>query len=108
MPVARPDVVAGNTRDSYPYVNCHNILSYFTDVTNGSTQLKNLVSFSQFTLDLANNLLPNSCFAAPNLLHDAHDAPLNFADLWLRQNMAPLIFSSLFQKDGLLIIDFDE
>ena len=108
MPVARPDVVAGNTRDSYPYVNCHNILSYFTDVTNGSTQLKNLVSFSQFTLDLANNLLPNSCFAAPNLLHDAHDAPLNFADLWLRQNMAPLIFSPLFQKDGLLINDFDE
>jgi len=94
--------------DSYPYAKRHNILSYFTDVTTSSTQVKNLVPFSQFAPDLANNQLPNFSFVVPNLLNDAHDAPLNFADLWLQQNMAPLISSPVFQKDGLLIVVFDE
>ncbi len=45
--------------DSYPYAKRHNILSYFTDVTTSSTQVKNLVPFSQFSSDLANNQLPD-------------------------------------------------
>jgi hypothetical protein len=94
--------------DSYPYAKRHNIPSYFTDVTTSSAQVKNLVPFSQFSSDLANNQLPNFSFVVPNLLNDAHDAPLNFADLWLQQNMAPLISSPVFQKDGLLIVVFDE
>jgi acid phosphatase len=98
--------------DSYPYAKRHNILSYFTDVMTSSTQVKNLVPFSQFASDLANNQLPNFSFVVPNLLNDAHDLPLsialNVADQWLQQNMAPLISSPVFQRDGLLIIVFDE
>jgi hypothetical protein len=30
------------------------------------------------------------------------------ADAWLQHNLAPLISSSTFQKDGLLVIVFDE
>ena len=44
----------------------------------------------------------------PNLLHDAHDGSLATADSWLKTNIAPLIASSTFQNDGLLIIVFDE
>jgi acid phosphatase len=94
--------------DSYPYARRHNPLSYFTDVANSSSQAQNLVSFSQFSSDLANNQLPNFSFVVPNLLNDAHDGPLQLADVWLQQNIAPLISSSTFQKDGLLIIVFDE
>jgi phosphatidylinositol-3-phosphatase len=98
--------------DSYPYAKRHNILSYFTDVTTSSTQAKNLVPFSQFSSDLANNQLPNFSFIVPNLLDDAHDPPLSVAldvaDFWLKQNIAPLISSPVFQNDGLLIIVFDE
>jgi hypothetical protein len=99
--------------DSYPYAKRHNILSYFTDVTNSSMQAMNLVPFSQFSSDLANNQLPNFSFVVPDLLHDAHDPPLlsvalDLADLWLKQNIAPLISSPVFQKDGLLVIVFDE
>ena len=98
--------------DSYPYAKRHNILSYFTDVTTSSTQVKNLVPFSQFSSDLANNQLPDFSFIVPDLLHDAHDPPLSVAldvaDSWLQQNIAPLISSAVFQKDGLLIIVFDE
>jgi len=33
---------------------------------------------------------------------------LDVADQWLQQNMAPSISSAVFQRDGLLIIVFDE
>ena len=67
----------------YPYAKRHNPFSYFTDVVNSSTQLNNLVSFSQFGTDLANEQLPNFSFLAPNLLDDAHDGPLQLAGAWL-------------------------
>lgn len=94
--------------DSYPYAKRHNPFSYFTDVVNSSTQVNNLVSLSQFNSDLANNQLPNFSYLVPNLLDDAHDGPLQLADVWLQQNIAPLISSPTFQNDGLLIIVFDE
>jgi phosphatidylinositol-3-phosphatase len=94
--------------DAYPYVKRHNILEFFTDVVNSSTQVNNLVPFSEFAADLSNNRLPNFSFIVPSLLNDAHDGPLPVADLWLQQNIAPLISNSTFQKDGLLIIVFDE
>jgi acid phosphatase len=94
--------------DVYPYRKRHNPFAYFTDVVNSSTQVNNLVSLSQFNSDLANDQLPSFSFLAPNLLDDAHDGPLQLADTWLQQNIAPLISSATFQKDGLLIIVFDE
>ena len=92
---------------SYPYVKRHNPLAYFSDVSNSSEKY-NLVSFGQFSKDLANHALPNYSFIVPNLLHDAHDGSLSAADSWLKAHIAPLITSSTFQKDGILIIVFDE
>ena len=94
--------------DSYPYARRHNPFAYFTDVVNSGIQVNNLVSLSQFNSDLANNQLPNFSYLVPNLLDDAHDGPLQLADAWLQQNIAPLISSPTFQTDGLLIIVFDE
>jgi hypothetical protein len=94
--------------DSYSYAKRHNPFACLTDVASSSTQVNNLVSLSQFTLDLANDQLPNFSYLVPNLLDDAHDGPLQLADAWLQQNIAPLIASPAFQKDGLLIIVFDE
>ena len=94
--------------DSYPYAKRHNPFSYFTDVVNSSTQVNNLVSLSQFNSDLVNDQLPTFSYLVPNLLNDAHDGPLQLADAWLQQNIAPLISSATFQKNGLLIIAFDE
>jgi phosphatidylinositol-3-phosphatase len=70
--------------------------------------VQNLVSLSHFHSDLSNDHLPNFSFLVPNLLDDGHDGPLQVADAWLRLNITPLISSSTFQKDGLLIIVFDE
>src|SRR6266536_724257 len=89
------------------YVKRHNPLAYFSDVANSSEKF-NLVPFTKFATDRANNTLPNFSFIVPNLLHDGHDGSLSTADSWLKTNIAPLIASATFQKDGLLIIVFDE
>jgi phosphatidylinositol-3-phosphatase len=94
--------------DSYPYAKRHNPFAYFTDVINSTNQVNNLASLSQFSLDLVNEQLPTFSYLVPNLLDDAHDGSLQIADAWLQKNIKPLISSPTFQKDGLLIIVFDE
>lgn len=93
--------------DAYPYVKRHNPFSYFSDVVN-SNEKNNLVPFTHFATDLANNQLPNFSFIVPNVLNDAHDGTLAQADAWLSKNIGPLLASSTFKKDGVLILVFDE
>jgi phosphatidylinositol-3-phosphatase len=103
----------------YPYAKRHNPFAYFQDVINDPAQANNIVPFTQFADDLANNRLPNYSFLVPNLQNDMHDCPaggqncpvtdkLAAGDKWLRTNIDPLIKSQVFQNDGLLIITFDE
>jgi acid phosphatase len=121
--IVRQLVAAGRTWKSYAedlaavgytgwnrglYVRRHNPLSYLSDVTDDTTQKKRLVPFSQFAADLAGDTLPDYSFLVPNLCNDAHDCSLRTADAWLRGNIKPLIESVRFQRDGLLIIVFDE
>lgn len=94
--------------DTGAYVKRHNPFSYFSDVANSSTESANLVPFSQFATDLANNQLPQFSFIVPDVNDDAHNGSLGQADTWLQQNIAPLLSSSAFQSDGILIIVFDE
>ena len=105
--------------DRYPYTRHHNPLTYFSDVANSSVQKLNLVPFSHFASDLADNRLPNFSFVVPNLNHDAHDCPtaptgctdaqkLATADAWLKNTIAPLLSNPEFQLNGILIIVFDE
>jgi len=44
----------------------------------------NLVPFSQFAKELANNTLPAYSFITPNICNDAHNCTLAAADNWLR------------------------
>jgi acid phosphatase len=94
--------------DTGRYAVRHNPLAYLTDVQNDPAQVQNLVPFSQFATDLNAANLPNFSFIVPNLCNDAHDCSLATADAWLKTNIDPLVQSSQFQKDGLLIILFDE
>jgi phosphatidylinositol-3-phosphatase len=94
--------------DVYPYLRHHDPFSYFSDVQNSAAQAANIVPFSQFATDLANNALPQYAFIVPNALDDAHDGILAQADSWLQQNIAPLVANANFQSSGLLVITFDE
>jgi phosphatidylinositol-3-phosphatase len=95
----------GNTAK---YLVRHNPLAYLTDVQNTPAQAQNLAPFSEFAADLPTANLPAYSFIVPNSCDDAHDCPLSTADAWLKTNIDPLINSPVFQKDGLLIIVFDE
>jgi acid phosphatase len=90
------------------YARKHNVFALLSDVANSSTQAQNLVPFSQFATDLKNGTLPNFSNVVPNLCNDAHDCSLGTADSWLKSNIAPLLASSTFQQDGVLIVTFDE
>ncbi|HZQ90540.1 MAG TPA: alkaline phosphatase family protein [Terriglobales bacterium] len=94
--------------DQYPYIKHHNPFAYFSDVVNSSNQRPFIVPFTQFAADLANGTLPDFSFVVPNQLHNAHDGSLSAADAWLKAQVAPLLANAQFQKDGLLVIAFDE
>ena len=93
--------------DTANYSEHHNPFSYFSNVR-GTAQAQNLVPFTQFQSDLNNGRLPDFSFVVPNLQDDAHDGTLAQADLWLNQNIAPLLTNAQFQNGGLLIVVFDE
>jgi phospholipase C len=106
------------------YVKRHNPFAYLKSVVepaSGLSQRENIVPFKQFAADVKDNKLPNYSFVVPNLVNDGHDNPktrrlarcgdeesLQVADDWLKKNIKPLLDSESFQKDGLLIIVFDE
>ena len=94
--------------DTGRYAVRHNPFAYFTDVQNDTRQVQNLVPFGQFATDRNAASLPDFSFIVPNLCNDAHDCSLATADDWLKTNIDPLIQSPQFQKDGLLVIVFDE
>jgi acid phosphatase len=90
------------------YIVRHVPLAYLSDVTETTTSKQNLVPFTQFATDMAAGTLPNYSFVTPNGCNDAHDCSLRTADAWLKKNFAPLLTSTPFKDDGLLIILFDE
>jgi acid phosphatase len=106
--------------DTNFYLKHHNPFAYLSDVVNSSVQVNNLVPFSpNLATDLTNNHLPNFSFIIPNSIHSAHNCDpsstsctdadeLGAADKWLQVNLQPLLSAPAFQKDGLLIIVFDE
>jgi len=97
--------IGGNDR---PYVKKHFPIAYFENVRNDPAQRKNLVPAEQFIADLRTQGLPDFSMLIPNLDHDAHDGSLKEADDWLRRYIEPLLANPDFQKDGILIVTFDE
>lgn len=105
--------------DKFPYTRHHFPLSYFSDVVNSRVQRLNLVPFTQFSKDLANQQLPNYSMVIPNQQDNGHNCPagtsscsdaqvLRAVDTWLQSHIGPLLNNAEFRQDGLLIIVFDE
>jgi acid phosphatase len=105
--------------DQYPYVKRHNPFAYFSDVLGNQSQANNIVPFAQFSNDLLNNQLPQFSFIIPNQYNNAHDCPQSIPsctnadklaafDTWLRNQIDPLLASSAFTQNGLVIVVFDE
>jgi phospholipase C len=99
------------------YATRHNGFAYFHSVIDSPDCFTNMVSLNQITADLKSiATTPNVSFITPNLCHDGHDVPcvngeaggLVSADAFL-QTWVPVIMNSpAYQRNGLLIINFDE
>lgn len=99
------------------YATRHNPFVYFHSLIDTPSCDANDVPLSQLQWDLGTTAAtPNLSFIVPNLCHDGHDSPcadgepggLVSADAFLKQYVPIITNSPAFQKDGVLIITFDE
>ncbi|MGZ4588500.1 MAG: alkaline phosphatase family protein [Mycobacteriaceae bacterium] len=99
------------------YAARHNPFVYFHSIIDSPSCQTNNVALDRLPADLsAVATTPNYSMITPNLCHDGHDSPcvdgepggLVSADAFL-QKWVPLIQASpAFQKDGMLVVTFDE
>ena len=99
------------------YATRHNPFAYFHSIIDSPDCAKNMVNLNQLTTDLKSiATTPNFVFITPNLCDDGHDGPcvngqpggLVSADLFLQKWVPAIMNSPAYQRDGLLIINFDE
>lgn len=107
------------------YAARHNPFVYFHSIIDTPRCATQVVNLGKLQADLAQTAsTPNLAFITPNLCHDGHDgdgsgAPgrgcvngepggLRSADEFLRTWVPRILASPAYQKDGLLIITFDE
>lgn len=101
------------------YAARHNPFIYFHSIIDDQARCDaHVVSIKPLDADLASiATTPNLSYIVPNLCHDAHDATcasgetpggLGAADNYLKVLIPKILASPAFQKDGLLIITFDE
>ncbi len=101
------------------YTVAHNPLAFFSDVLNNPVQANNFVPLEQLAADLASGNLPNFSFVIADQNNIMHDCPLAIpncdtsdvlaaGDDWLKTYIGPVLADPVFQKDGVLIVTWDE
>ncbi|WP_114239771.1 alkaline phosphatase family protein [Dyella sp. C9] len=100
------------------YADKHNPFIYFHSIIDDAPGCReHVVSLDRLATDLAQaETTPNFAFITPDLCHDGHNAPcmngepggLVSADAFLKTWVPRITASPAFQRDGLLIITFDE
>lgn len=99
------------------YAARHNPFVYFHSIVDTPSCVANDVPLTQLPKDLQRySTTPNFVFITPNLCHDGHDTPcvdgqpggLVSIDAFLKQWVPLIMNSPAYQKDGLLLILFDE
>ena len=99
------------------YATRHNPFVYFHSIIDHPTCTEQVVPLTQLDRDLqAIAQTPNLAFITPNLCHDGHDRASDIcegghllsADRFLRPLVTKILASPAYQRDGMLIVTFDE
>jgi len=99
------------------YATRHIGFAYFRSVIDDPSCSSHLADLRALPGDLATvDATPNVSFITPNLCNDGHDAPcidgspggMAAADSWLRQWVPTITASPAYQKNGILILTFDQ
>lgn len=95
--------------ESGEYVKRHNPAPWYSDVANYPSKQENMVPFTEFAKDFADQKLPSYSLIIPNLMHDAHNGTLAMADAWLKQYIRPVLDSPYFKSggSGVMLVTFD-
>ena len=98
------------------YAARHNPFVYFQAISPSSCR-RNVVDLDRLQSDLSRPATTrNLTYITPNLCNDGHDSPcvdgqpggLESADAWLRTWVPRITSSPAFEKDGVLVVTFDE
>ncbi|MEA2310547.1 MAG: phosphatidylinositol-3-phosphatase, partial [Solirubrobacteraceae bacterium] len=99
------------------YAARHNPFVYFHSIIDSPDCARNDVPLAALDADLASvDTTPAFSFITPNLCEDGHDSPcvdgrpggLKSADAWLQTWIPKILASPAFQRDGMLVVTFDE
>jgi hypothetical protein len=107
-----------NAKSGDAYAARHNPFVYFHSIIDDQARCDaHDVPLDRLPSDLADEAAtPNLSFVVPNLCNDAHDAPckdarpggLTSANGWLQAWVPQILAAAAFQRDGLLLVTFDE
>lgn len=90
------------------YAKKHDPFMYFPAITHSASQCQNVVPFSAMRAELSSSQAADFMWVTPDLCDDGHDCSTATADSWLASNLAPVLSSSWFREDGIVIITWDE
>jgi hypothetical protein len=100
------------------YAARHDPFVYFHSIVDSPRCAERVVPLDRLPSDVATlQTTPNLSFITPNLCNDGHDTPtcvdgrpggLVAADQWLQTWIPKILAAPAFQRDGLLLITFDE
>ncbi len=104
------------------YARKHNPFVSYADIQHNPARMAQIVDFSQFATDLANQTVPDFAWISPDVCHDMHGrAALNsndacgstqgairLGDSFLRSTVAEIMQSSAWTGNSLILITWDE
>jgi hypothetical protein len=90
------------------YAKKHNPFMYFRSITDSAAQCRNVVPFDAFAAEVQGPSPPDFIWVTPNLCDDGHDCSTSTVDTWLAAHLQPVLSSSWFAHEGVVIITWDE
>jgi hypothetical protein len=89
------------------YARRHEPFLSFADIQDSPT-CEHITDLEDFFRDAKAHQLPDFSLVIPDLDHDAHDKPIQFANAWFEEKFSPVLEDAEFKRDVLFIVTFDE
>ncbi len=95
--------------DTATYFQKHNPFLYFDPIRLDAARCQQgVVNLDELQIDLERHTLPDFFFITPNICNDAHNCDVRTSDLWLGKLVPFILAYPDMQRDGLLVITWDE
>ncbi len=90
------------------YAKRHDPFVYVTHIVNNPSLCNNVVPYTQLAPDLTSGSAPPFLWVTPNVCNDGHDCGIATSDRWLAANLPPVMASSWYRQNGVIILTYDE